>query len=436
VPRAATASSLFDTFRSSKRAAAAAVARAAKADSARTDAEPDAPEIERSRSWGASRGLRAGATMSARPHIGLPDATDWPSPLASPIRQCHRRSASSPAVGAAGSPAGGVGGVGGMQYFSRELTMRVQALLEAELGRLQERVQAVLVDATAPDGTSETAVSSLSRRLGWVRSDLAALRPHVLANKLNKEDGPPTDLCAVASAAEDFTYSLRHELRAGKAIKAEEAYGEKVAAGLGARIIHVRRDGDCLFRAAVAWRAANVRREATVGDAEAEAKLAAADAMDPARADMAHEMRLQVVRWLRVQLECAAPHVTEAVDLRVAEAVGSEASRDGTSSLLREELQPSFARGETLGSPAAREAYLRVMARRGTFGERLEVCAISALLGCPVELYYYLDGDGDATAALPKETIAAEAASPSVAKGGGPLRLLHAITARHFDLLL
>ena len=64
-------------------------------------------------------------------------------------------------------------------------------------------------------------------------------------------------------------------------------------------------------------------------------------------------------------------------------------------------------------APAAREAYRRVTAGRGTFGERLEVCAISALLGCPVELYYYLDGDGDATAASPKETIAAEAASPS-----------------------
>ena len=76
------------------------------------------------------------------------------------------------------------------------------------------------------------------------------------------------------------------------------------------------------------------------------------------------------------------------------------------------------------------------MARRGTFDERLEVCAISALLGCPVELYYYLDGDGDATAASPKETIAAEAASPSAAMGSSPLRLLHAITARHFDLLL
>ena len=79
VPRAATASSLFDTFRSSKRAAAAAVARAAKADSARTDAEPDAPEIERSRSWGVSRGLRAGATMSARPPIGLANEPPVPN---------------------------------------------------------------------------------------------------------------------------------------------------------------------------------------------------------------------------------------------------------------------------------------------------------------------------------------------------------------------
>ena len=83
------------------------------------------------------------------------------------------------------------------------------------------------------------------------------------------------------------------------------------------------------------------------------------------------------------------------------------------------------------------------MGTRGIYGERLEIFALSALARSPVHLYYFLETPDTApsssapavevfSGAAPTEVVLA----PGVAADAEPLRLLHRVCDRHFDLLL
>ena len=127
------------------------------------------------------------------------------------------------------------------------------------------------------------------------------------------------------------------------------------------------------------------------------------------------------------------------VDLQLAEAQRGSA-QDDTSVRLRAALQPLLAAGGTLGTPGAREAYLDVMGRDGVFGARLEIETIARLLRTPVHLYYRLPGQPppelDAASGLPPPQEVVEPPCGGVDAAAEPLRLLHMMSARHFDLLL
>ena len=127
------------------------------------------------------------------------------------------------------------------------------------------------------------------------------------------------------------------------------------------------------------------------------------------------------------------------VDLLLAEAQRGSA-QDDTSVRLRAALQPLLAAGGTLGTPGAREAYLDVMGRDGVFGARLEIETIARLLRTPVHLYYRLPGQPppelDAASGLPPPQEVVEPPCGGVDAAAEPLRLLHMMSARHFDLLL
>lgn len=476
-----------------------------------------------------SRPLRAGALLpsasapgtltsegDAVAQVAAADAADaaWPEPLTSPCKPSAQARDGWGGDGArcraaAGAAAAGTAAPPAAACFSRGLLSRAQEQLSSELSRLQLAISELLdanlnpaevggaAEAVGASETSEAGeaasglearVRSLARRLGWARSDLALLRPHVEAHvEAHGDAGRPDELQAAelqaaelqrlldaALTAEDFAASLRAELRT-QAHAAEEArYGE-VLLRHNLRVAPVPKDGNCLFGCAARWAAlrgaadaagcpdgAAAAETAPDADAPVEARAAAAgkamDAVLEARGlgsaaalgEASAAQRGAVVAALREAVACdadagadAGADVGEAeraeVDLLLGEAQRGTA-HDDTSVRLRAALQPLLAAGGALGTPGAREAYLDVMGRDGVFGARLEIETIARLLRAPVHLYYRLPGQPppelDAASGLPPPQEVVEPSCGGTDVAAEPLRVLHMMSARHFDLLL
>ena len=478
-----------------------------------------------------SRPLRAGALLPSASAPGAlasegdavaqaagADAADaaWPEPLTSPCKPSAQARDGWGGDGArcgaaAGAAAAGTAAPPAAACFSRGLLSRAQEQLSSELSRLQLAISELLdanlnpaevggaAEAVGASETSETSeageaasglearVRSLARRLGWARSDLALLRPHVEAHvEAHGDAGRPDELQAAelqaaelqrlldaALTAEDFAASLRAELRT-QAHAAEEArYGE-VLLRHNLRVAPVPKDGNCLFGCAARWAAlrgaadaagcpdgaAAAAETAPDTDTPVEARAAAAgEAMDAvlearglgsaaALGEASAAQRGAVVAALREAVACdahagAGAGAGEAeraeVDLLLGEAQRGTA-HDDTSVRLRAALQPLLAAGGALGTPGAREAYLDVMGRDGVFGARLEIETIARLLRAPVHLYYRLPGQPppelDAASGLPPPQEVVEPPCGGTDAAAEPLRVLHMMSARHFDLLL
>jgi len=121
---------------------------------------------------------------------------------------------------------------------------------------------------------------------------------------------------------------------------------------------------------------------------------------------------------------------------------------------IREELVKARTKGAKSASRRqAIEAYLAVMADKGTFGERTEVAALSCLLKRPIRVFYYTPGANEALAASAQhratwgdsETTGADSARhagrlPVEVFGhkyeSRPIDLFHESTNRHFHVLI
>jgi hypothetical protein len=466
-----------------------------------------------------SRPLRAGALLPSASAPGAlasegdaavpaaaADAADaaWPEPLTSPCKPSAQARNEWSSDGGRGGAAAGAAAAGtpapAAACFSRGLLSRAQEQLSSELSRLQQAISelheaeadAEVGGAAEAAGVSETneageaasgleaRVRSLARRLGWARSDLALLRPHVEAHvEAHGDAGRPAELQAAelqaaelqrlldaALAAEDFAASLRAELRT-QAHAAEEARYGDVLLRHNLRVAPVPKDGNCLFGCAARWAALRGAADAagcpdgaaapeTAPDADApvEARAAVAgaamDAVLEARGlgsaaalgGASAAQRGAVVAALRVAVarDAGAGEAERAeVDLLLGEAQRGTA-HDDTSVRLRAALQPLLAAGGALGTPGAREAYLDVMGRDGVFGARLEIETIARLLRAPVHLYYRLPGQPppelDAASGLPPPQEVIEPPCGGADAAAEPLRVLHTMSSRHFDLLL
>ena len=86
---------------------------------------------------------------------------------------------------------------------------------------------------------------------------------------------------------------------------------------------------------------------------------------------------------------------------------------------------------------AAIESYLEVMGQSGIYGERMEIEMLASLLGAPVHIYYF-EGETDAAVESAKVTMepTERVVPPGVDEAAEPLRLLHLVNERHFELLL
>jgi hypothetical protein len=372
-----------------------------------------------------------------------------------------------------------------MPQLSAALTTRARQALADELQRLQERLQALLEGAcTTPDDKEyATSIQSLARRLGWVRSDVAALQAlapsseDVVSGVLGSTDDVSgaleaaqalaasrcNDLPALYELAENtesFVVSLRGELSARTRAEAERTHADRLCADAGLRVQSVPHDGDCLFTCAHSW--LSQRTDEPVSDAELEDAAATPEAtarVERALAALtctsAAEVRALVVQTLRDLAASPSDEgsvsgvdgmsVAETIEATVATA-GSGAPADATSSALRAALDRHRTSADDTDAACATaylEAYLEVMGTRGIYGERLEIFALSALTRSPVHLYYFLETPDTAPfggahavevlgGAAPTEVVLA----PGVAADAEPLRLLHRVCDRHFDLLL
>jgi hypothetical protein len=229
----------------------------------------------------------------------------------------------------------------------------------------------------------------------------------------------------------------------------------------------VPHDGDCLFTCAHSW--LSQRTDEPVSDAELEDAAATPEAtarVERALAALtctsAAEVRALVVQTLRDLARdlAASPSdegavsgvdgmsVAETIEATVATACSGapDAAPDATSSALRAALdrhRTSADDTDAARATAYLEAYLEVMGTRGIYGERLEIFALSALTRSPVHLYYFLETPDTAPfGGAPAEEVLGGAAptevvlAPGVAADAEPLRLLHRVCDRHFDLLL
>jgi len=176
--------------------------------------------------------------------------------------------------------------------------------------------------------------------------------------------------------------------------------------------------------------------------------------MQPVHAAL--ELRLAVVTNLRSSLAeggCEGAACAERIDAALREAACST-GMDGTTARLRAAIRQFQEGGGSLGTAAARELYLDVMSTPGIFAERLELERLVEHLQRPLYLYYSLPGSlssqleqleeplpAPTSSSLlsplpaPTETILPSGSSPTTCTAE-PLRLLHLVNARHFDLLL
>lgn len=462
------------------------------------------------------------------PTLSMPAPFEWPEDIASPAPRKLRTPTAGTTTTWTASPRSGSPRTpnqlsstssprrqGGPAVFSSALLARMQSELQSELLRLQEETQQLIEGCAAgnvsageggPAGGNDrenssmaSSVRSLSRRLGWIRSDLNVLR-QMAPNRENSLE--MSRLRDVASAAEEFARSLRGELANDRHRLSDAGYADALE-DAGLRRIEVARDGNCLFACAAAFLnrsgIGNGLHDTSVATHTARSlRLAAIATLRGALArEEAHEASCILDTALRVG--SAVGGVGERIDAAIAEALCS-GSNDASTTALRRRLAagsgstdkqaPSvtFSGCQTdrvderrrIGGAEARRIYLDLMATDGVFGERLEIEALASVLRTPVFMYYSFEQRGDdATAAaivlspadnlpvpveiiepnpallppdsqpasparatpVPQSPISASAvrtakAVASLQTAGDPMRLLHLVSARHFDLLL
>ena len=306
-------------------------------------------------------------------------------------------------------------------------------------------------------------------------------------------------LYSIACSAEEFATSLRRELQASAAAVAERERAERLCERAGWRLVPIAHDGDCLFTCAYTWLTSAIdtarspssvgggnvaggeggdASDAITGGGGASADSGAGDsgaadggggvpATHPAVAVAELCAAPSDVRALTMDLMrervCGAPSaaadVTREEDRptdrqedelgrRIDTLVGAALSggaKDATSVALRQAMREALRASPTLGGEAAarRVAYLQTMGRAGIFGERLEIEVLASLLCVPIHIHYSTAGasgsDADeATQAAdspptpPKECVIPE----GVSADAEPLRLMHLLNERHFDLIL
>ena len=373
-------------------------------------------------------------------------ASSWPEPASSPPCKPQRR----PRWPREGEL---------KPTFSAALTDHVRQAVAEELQRLQEQLQALLTESPPPEPKAYgEAIRSLARRLGWLRSDLNALQAHATGSELAAEGAAALgSLYELAESAEEFARSLRAELLADDRVEAEQKHAQKLCEASGLTISQIARDGNCLFACAQKW--IEQRAEpASDGELEAAAQssssaAAAERSLAALMCSSASEVRALVVdtlgEWSSTSSEGAngAGSVAGSVAARMSEAVGAAVrggASDATSLALRESFNGDSTSGGTTGAlsdvGACRRAYLQVMGRVGIYGERLEIEALAALVRAPVHIYYMsapVPSGAEASPSVepvePSEVITPEG---GVGASAEPLRLLHLINSRHFELLL
>jgi hypothetical protein len=368
----------------------------------------------------------------------------------------------------------------------------MQAELQAELMRLQDETQQLIESCAAGDFSSGAnaasgssiapSVRALSRRLGWVRSDLSLLRQMSTSRELRHEVSRLRD---VATAAEEFARSLRFELANDRFGAEDPAYVDALAAG-GLLRVPIPRDGNCLFACA-----AEFLSRAGGGGGEDGALTLRLAAVAALRAALLREEAAGATAALDSTLVVGfTGGVGERIDGAIAEALCSGSTDASTLALRRRLGSPhssadrapaggSSGVGRRIGGAEARRVYLDLIATEGVFGERLDIEALASVLRTPILLYYSLDrqltgcslsvsalptgelsvpveiiepnpallppdsqrGSPHRAAAVPSSPISASAARAVAAvaamgKWGEPMRLLHLVAARHFDLLV
>lgn len=362
------------------------------------------------------------AARGEAPEVEDAIGSAWPEPPASPPCRGTKPRAAPPAAG-----------------LSAGLAARLRRALSDELQRVQEVMQTAL---TAGDSEpEEKSIASLTRRLGWLRSDLTALASHEGASTATDDvPGGSESFCSlaeVAHAAEDFAISLRTEIKSSGFAAEERRLAVAQCEHAGLTVHEIAHDGDCLFACAHKWLE---QTSAAMGDAAADAVADVAGMCTSAA-----EVRNLVVDLMRErasgEASAAAGLLDTALASKMAAAV-AEAARgtasDGTSLALRAGLS---SRGVELSaadtkSAACREAclevYLDTMGRTGIYGERLEIEALSALVGRPVHVYYCAGDDASTDSPMgPREKVV----PTGVDADAEPLRLLHLVHERHFTLL-
>jgi len=386
-------------------------------------------------------------------------ASSWPEPASSPPCKPQRR----PRWPREGEL---------KPTFSAALTDHVRQAVAEELQRLQEQLQALLTESPPPEPKAYgEAIRSLARRLGWLRSDLNALQAHATGSELAAEGAAALgSLYELAESAEDFARSLRAELLADDRVEAEQKHAQKLCEASGLRISQIARDGNCLFACAHEWieqRAEPASDGELEAAAESSSSAAAAErSLAALMCSSASEVRALVVdtlgEWSSTSSEGAdgAGSVAGSVVARMSEAVGAAVrggGSDATSLALRESFNgdsTSGATGTLSDQGACRRAYLQVMGRAGIYGERLEIEALAALMRAPVHIYYMsapvpsgAEVSPASAAQRPALSSAGESVDPmepsevitpegGVGASAEPLRLLHLINSRHFELLL
>ena len=435
-----------------------------------------------------SEATEAAAAAEASPAAAVTPA--WPEPSASPPRRKlsvkpQRWPSQTSAAAAAVAE----------QPLSIGLSSRLRLALSEELHRLQETLNVLL--ASEPPADSEEysrSVRSLARRLGWVRSDLFALSERVVAAPAVSSAGVAAGTAAaaeeeeeeemeggecgsesfqtlleLAASTEDFVVSLRAELTSQERAAAERRHSEALCTASGMRLVPIEHDGDCLFACAHAWlehrvkaRVSSVGASLDLSDAASSSGAGAEDKAEEAEVmkeedatsaiaslcSSAADVRQLVVDMMRERSCGEASAEAGALDelladrMRVAvrEAMTGGGS-DGTSVALRKAARRHDVGTASAASASALSAYLDVMACTGVYGERLEIETLASLLGTPVHVYYFsgeaeqqpeAEGAAAQPSAEPSEVVVPDGVDPSAE----PIKLLHLVHERHFELLL
>jgi len=145
-----------------------------------------------------------------------------------------------------------------------------------------------------------------------------------------------------------------------------------------------------------------------------------------AECSSAADLRTKVGCCVRSSMQVGDQMTQARIDAELSDAVTSDATAFQS---LRTAVDELIERGGALGTPAARELYIEAMCTAGFFAESLAVETIAGLFEIQVEIYHYTHSERG-------EKPEPQAVFGIASKGVQPMRLLHLMGARHFDLLL